>query len=38
MLTNLGKSVLPILNAMAIWGTANENAFPAIDEVAFVDG
>jgi len=37
-LTDLGKSVLPILDAMATWGAANEDAFPAIDEVATVIG
>ena len=34
MLTDLGQSVLPILDAMAAWGVANEDVFPAIDEVA----
>ncbi len=34
MLTDLGKTVLPILDAMATWGTANENAFPTIDDAA----
>ena len=33
MLTDLGKSVLPVLEAMASWGVANEDAFPAINEV-----
>jgi len=31
-LTNLGTSVLPVLEAMAAWGAANEAAFPAVDE------
>ena len=35
-LTNLGTSVLPILDAMAAWGAANEDAFPAVHEVAVV--
>jgi len=33
-LTALGKSVLPVLDAMAAWGAANADAFPSIDEVA----
>lgn len=35
-LTDLGKSVLPILDAMASWGVANEDMFPAVDEVGVV--
>lgn len=34
MLTDLGKSVLPVLDAMASWGVANADAFPAINQVA----
>ena len=37
-LTDLGISVLPVLEAMASWGEANEDAFPAIEEVAAAEG
>ena len=33
-LTDLGMSVLPVLAAMAAWGEANADAFPAVLEVA----
>lgn len=35
-LTDLGTSVLPVLDAMAAWGAANEDAFSAVHEVAVV--
>lgn len=35
-LTDLGNSVLPVLDAMAAWGAANKDAFPAIDEAGVV--
>jgi DNA-binding HxlR family transcriptional regulator len=33
-LTDLGMSVLPVLEAMASWGEANADSFPAVLEVA----
>ena len=35
-LTNLGTSVLPVLDAMAAWGEANEDAFPAVNAAVAV--
>jgi len=32
-LTDLGTSVLPVLEAMAAWGVANEDTFPAVDKI-----
>ena len=37
-LTDLGKSVLPVLDAMAAWGVANADVFPAVGEAAVVGG
>lgn len=34
LLTDLGRSLLPVLNAMAAWGIANEDRYPAVEEVA----
>ena len=36
-LTDLGKSVMPILDAMAAWGVATEDRFPSVNEVTAKD-
>jgi DNA-binding HxlR family transcriptional regulator len=33
-LTELGRSVLPVLEAMAAWGVTNADRFPSVDEGA----
>jgi DNA-binding HxlR family transcriptional regulator len=37
-LTDLGMSVLPVLEGMASWGEANADSFPAVLEVAVGEG